>query len=306
MPFRILAIHCSGRKTGYTASVMSQAVEGAKEVKGAEIDIVHIHDYTIRPCISCFECIRNPGSGCILDDDMGKDGELWKKTKKANGLLIADPVHMWSSSVGCHAFIERLYPYLWTGEINGLPFVYIACSSNQGFHRFSAKEICRRVIPYGFRTIATLPVHTVYLKESFKKARELGKELALAAKKDAEEGRQPFKNEREKFRYYQSKISPAFDIYLENLTDGKNTYEDSVFPQAIKTFKNEEARKMIVKAAEEFKKCLKFYQQGDVEKAIDSIVTTGDYWTNATWKEYLEENVVGSKKPKAYRPLPEE
>ncbi len=183
MTFNILALNCSGRKEGYTASVLSRGVEGIKKIKGAEVDTVHLHEYEIKPCISCFECVKNPGNGCVIDDSMGKEGELWKKTKECNGLMIADPVHMWSSSTGCHLFLERLYPYLWTGEINGLPFAYFSCASNQGFHRFSAKEICRRAIPYSLRLIGTLPVHTAYLEKALQDAKELGKKLAKAAKK---------------------------------------------------------------------------------------------------------------------------
>jgi hypothetical protein len=307
MTFTVLAVLCS-RKEGYTASVLSHALEGVKEVEGAQLDIVRIHDFTVKPCNSCFACIKKPGTGCIIKDDMGENGEgkLWVKTKKANGIIIADPVHMWSSSAGAHAFIERLYPYLWTGEMNGLPFFYISCASNQGMQRFSAKEINRRVIPWGVRMLGPLDVHTVFLEEAFVKARKLGKELALAAKKDAEKGRQAFKDEVEKFLYYQKTIFPALDIYMENLTQGTNSYEKSLFPPALKSFQNKEAIPLLKKAAEEFKEALKHYKAGKTEEAIRSIVKTGDYWTNATWIEYLRDNVVGAEQPKAYRPLPKD
>jgi multimeric flavodoxin WrbA len=305
MKFTVLAVLCS-RKEGYTASVLSNALEGVKEVEGAELDVVRIHDFTIRPCNSCFSCIKKPGAGCTLNDDMGKKGEgkLWVKTKQANGIIIGDPVHMWSSSAGAHAFIERLYPYLWTGEMNGLPFMYISCASNQGMQRFSAKEINRRMIPWGVRMIGPLDVHTVFLKQAFGQARKLGKKLALAAQKDAAKGRQAFKDEIEKFRYYQKTILPALDIYIENLTQGTNTYEKSLLPLALKSFENKEARNLLEKAAEEFKKALEFYNSGETKQAITAIVRTGDYWTNATWIEYLRDNVVGTEQPKAYRPLP--
>jgi len=307
MKFTVLAVLCS-RKEGYTASVLSHALEGVKEVEGAELDVVRIHDFTIRPCNSCFACIKKPGSGCTLNDDMGKKGKgkLWVRTQQANGIIVADPVHMWSSSAGAHAFIERLYPYLWTGDMNGLPFMYFSCASNQGMQRFSAKEINRRMIPWGVRMIGPLDVHTAFLKKASVQARKLGKKLALAAKKDAESGRQAFKDEIEKFRYYQKTILPALDIYIENLTQGTNTYEKSLFPLALKSFENKEARTLLEKAAEQFKKALGFYHAGKTREAITAIVRTGDYWTNATWIEYLRDNVVGAEQPKAYRPLPKD
>lgn len=307
MTFKVLAVLCS-RKDGYTASVLSHAIEGVKEVDGAEVDVVRIHDFSVKPCISCFACVKKPGSGCIIKDDMGEKGkgELWVKTTKANGMIIADPVHMWSSSAGAHAFIERLYPYLWTGEMNGMPFFYFSCASNQGMQRFSAKEMNRRMIPWGVRMIGPLDVHTAFLKDAFKEARKLGKKLALEAKKDAEEGRNAFEDEYEKFKYYQKTIMPALDIYMENLSQGTNTYEKSLFPDALDAFENEEAIPILEKAAKEFKEALKHYKAGKTDDAITSIVKCGDYWTNATWIEYLKDNVVGAEQPKAYRPLPED
>jgi hypothetical protein len=239
---------------------------------------------------------------------MGKKGkgELWEKTQKANGILIADPVHMWSSSAGAHAFIERLYPYLWTGEMNGIPFFYISCASNQGMQRFSAKEINRRMIPWGVRMYGPQDVHTAFLDKAFKESRRIGKEFAMAAKKDAEKGRKGFEDEVEKFEFYQKTILPALDIYMENLTQGTNTYEKSLFPPALKSFENKEAIELLKKADEEFKKTVKLYKEGKTKEAIKSIVRTGDFWTNATWIEYLKDNVVGAEQPKAYRPLPKD
>ncbi len=48
MTFNILALNCSGRKEGYTASVLSRGVEGIKKIKGAEVDTVHLHEYEIK------------------------------------------------------------------------------------------------------------------------------------------------------------------------------------------------------------------------------------------------------------------
>ena len=65
----------SGRKNGYTASLMKLVVESLQHIEGLEVEIFHLHQYSFGPCTSCFSCIKNVGSGCILDDDWGRKGE---------------------------------------------------------------------------------------------------------------------------------------------------------------------------------------------------------------------------------------
>ncbi len=88
--------------------------------------------------------------------------------------------------------------------------------------------------------------------------------------------------------------------------NGSDSYDKSVFPPAEKSFEDKDAKELLGKAIDTFKETLEAYNAGDMDRAIEKMVETGDYWTNATWKEYLEKNVIGSEQPKAYRPLEEE
>ena len=55
--------------------------------------------------------------------------ELHARLAAASALLIADPVHNWGPSALCHLFIERSYPFLWSGKLSGMPFASISCAS---------------------------------------------------------------------------------------------------------------------------------------------------------------------------------
>ena len=304
MTAKVLAVLCSGRKKGYTASILAHAIEGAQEVPGVEIDFVSLFDYEIKPCQSCFSCVKKPENMCIIDDDFGRkgQGELLKKVNEANGILLAEPVHMWSTSTSCHLFLERLYPFLWNGKVNGFPFASISCASNQGFYRFAAREICRRLIPYNIRPVDILGLHTA-MPDAYTRARELGKKLAEAARLDAKKGRQAFLNELEKFKFYSNMPENAFLINLENMTNGLNQYEGSLVEMG-NSFEHPEGQTFARQASEALKEALAHHLAGDLGKSMEALVKASDYWTNATWKEFLEDNVIGTKMPKSYKFLP--
>ncbi|HIE28961.1 TPA: flavodoxin family protein, partial [Candidatus Poribacteria bacterium] len=183
----ILALLASGRTEGFTASVLESAIEGAQSVPDVEVELVHLHRYKFGPCTSCFACIRDESHDCILKDDMGGGGELMAKVKRANGWIIADPVHCWGPSAQIHLFIERCYPFIWSGNLEGMPFASISCASNQGMQRIANGNLCKWAFTYGLRYIGGLPVHTAYIERARREAKGLGQKLAEAAIGDAKE-----------------------------------------------------------------------------------------------------------------------
>lgn len=102
---KMLTILTSGRKEGYTSGLLKKAIEGI-ESQNVDVDYVWLTQYNIKPCIACFNCIRNDEHLCIQNDDMGKKGEglLVKKIKEVNAILIADPVYFWGATAQAHLF----------------------------------------------------------------------------------------------------------------------------------------------------------------------------------------------------------
>ncbi len=305
----ILTVLCSGRRKGFTGGLLQQAEEGAQSVDGVEIDHVHLHDYSFGPCKSCFACIRDENHMCVQNDDLGQKGEgaLFRKLLDANGIIIADPVHCWGASAMCHLFMERLYPFAWSGAIAGMPFASFASASNQGMQHVAIEATCRWAFIYGLRYVAQLPVHVAYYDEALKEARYIGAQMGHAALEDAAE-RKPFASDQEKFLTYMGKPWNPLENYLFNLTNGTFTAEKSIPEKALRqgVFKRPEAIELLKQCAEGLAEAMRLYALKNYEEANHHLVEASACWTHATWKEFLEEQVVGTSAPEVYRPMSEQ
>jgi multimeric flavodoxin WrbA len=304
---RLLGALCSGRRHGYTAGLLDAALGAASEVEGVEVERLSIQDYTFGPCKSCFECIRRDDHVCILDDDMGRDGEgeLFAKVGAANGLIIADPVHNWGPTATCHLLIERLYPFLWSGELRGMPFAGISCASNQGMQRLATANICKWAFGLGLQYIQGLPAHCAYYEEAQNHARRIGRQVAEAALADERDGRKA-PDDIERFEAYSDTPWRPLEPYVDNLTSGTGEWEQSLMQRGLSqgTFKRPEARELLEQSLARFRQVIALQRQGDLKGATEALVESTAAWAEATWKEFLEEDVIRAPKPSAYRPLP--
>jgi len=302
----VLAILCSGRRTGFTATLLEAAIEGLAASDGVTTERVDLHDYDFGPCRSCFACIRNDDHTCVQDDAFGRrgEGEVFARLAGANALLIADPVHNWGPSATCHLLIERCYPFLWSGRLSGMPCASISCAGNQGMHRRARAGICQWAFGFGMQYVGGLAAHTAYFERARGEARGLGEQLATAALRDAADGRRPVTDE-ERFLAYMDSPWPALEPYLEDLTHATMRYEGSIIHEALEagTFTKPEAAKLLSEAAEILPQALAARASGDLEEANRLLVKASACWTHATWEQFLEDEVIGTKQPDAYRPL---
>ncbi|RJS74818.1 hypothetical protein CW710_00755 [Candidatus Bathyarchaeota archaeon] len=303
---RVLGILGCGRKDGYTIRVLKAVLEGASSVEGVDTELIHLLNYEFGSCTSCYECIRSAEHRCVLRDDMGGDGRLWKKVEDANGMVLASPVHMWSADALTHLFMERLYPFVWSGRLIGMPVVTLAVASNQGMHIVANRMLCQWAFTLGMRYIGGLPVHVAYMDEALKEARYLGVKLGREALKDELEGRRKMTDE-ERWLYYHDKPWDVFAHYVENLTMGTGDVRHSIIRKSLAkdVFRNTEALKLLEKADELFEEFYLHYRLGEFRKAIRALVKASAYWTHATWKEFLEDKLIRVRPPKAYRPVAE-
>jgi len=104
---KILALNSSPRKErGGTALVLNAFLEGAMEA-GAEIELLHVCDLEVKPCLGCFACwIKTPGV-CVQKDDM-KD--LLAKRQEADALILATPVFVDGMTSKMKAVLDRSIP----------------------------------------------------------------------------------------------------------------------------------------------------------------------------------------------------
>jgi hypothetical protein len=62
---------------------------------------------------------------------------------------------------------------------------------------------------------------------------------------------------------------------------------------------------LLQEALAELRQALEHYAAGKPEAAIPHLVSAGSRWTHATWKEFLEDEAIGTSIPEAYRPMAE-
>jgi len=305
---RVIGVMGNARKDGYTVKVLQEALEGACAASGVEAELVCLLDYDFGPCRSCYECIRMAEHRCVRQDDLGErgQGKLWRKVEAANGLILATPVHFWSADALIHLFVERLYPFLWSGELRGIPVLTVSVASNQGFQLVANAMLCEWAFTLGAHYIGGLPVHVAYLAEALREARYLGSKLGEAALKDERQGRKAPSDE-ELWLEYVDKPWSVLPHYVENLTRGTGDPTRSIIRQALaqSAFKKPEATAFLADADKEFERFAEHQSLSEGREAIGALVRASALWTHATWKEFLEEQLIKAPPPKAYRPLDE-
>ncbi|MFC1719137.1 hypothetical protein ACFL6S_36125, partial [Candidatus Poribacteria bacterium] len=96
--------------------------------------------------------------------------------------------------------------------------------------------------------------------------------------------------------------------YMENLSEGSFRWQSSLMEKSLRhgSFKNQEAIELLEKASADFQEAVRYYNLNDHANANKYLVKTGSLWTHATWKEFLEEQVIKAAQPEIYRPLPKD
>jgi multimeric flavodoxin WrbA len=294
----VLCVLASARQKGYTAKLLDSVANGIQSVRNVDYEVVHIHEYLpISPCISCWNCLRKDKHTCTLNDSMGKQGkgELFQKVADTNALFIAQPVYFGRPPASVHLFFERFYPFMWSRELNGMPFASLSQAGNNGYARSADMAMARWAYTWYLRYVGGIPVHLIYYEEAKKQSHLLGKKLAEAAIEDAEE---------------RLRISPldrllgahgnpwsSFEPTIENLTNGTYSYEGSLINYALKhgTVKKEKAIDLMIKAGEELKLALHYYKLGDNRQTAEYLIKTRGFFSPATSKEFLEEEVQSKR-----------
>jgi len=100
----ILILSGSPRKGGNTDLLAEAFTQGAAEHHNVEI--LHVRDYKVNPCMGCNACFKNKSNTCTQKDDMTA---IYDKLARADMLVIASPVYFYSISAQLKAVIDRLH-----------------------------------------------------------------------------------------------------------------------------------------------------------------------------------------------------
>lgn len=114
---RIVALYGSPRKSGNTSTLLTQAVEGAREA-GAAVQSFHLRDLKMSPCLELYGC--KTSGRCIIEDDFHKVAQA---VTDAHGIMLASPIFFYTVSAHTKIFMDRCQS-LWVKRywIDGVPF----------------------------------------------------------------------------------------------------------------------------------------------------------------------------------------
>jgi multimeric flavodoxin WrbA len=99
---RLLGIVGSPRKGGNTEIIMKEVLK-AGEQDGAEIELVHLVDFSLKPCDGCRTCFET--KNCVIRDDVEK---LFEKMTQADVIIIGSPVYFFNVNAQTKTFIDRV------------------------------------------------------------------------------------------------------------------------------------------------------------------------------------------------------
>ena len=103
---KIVAIYGSPRRKGNTATLLQEAVRGAREF-GATVEEIVLRNMKISPCLEIYGC-KQAGE-CAIKDDFQKIRDL---ILDARGLMLASPIFFYSVSAHTKILMDR-FQSLW-------------------------------------------------------------------------------------------------------------------------------------------------------------------------------------------------
>ncbi len=94
---------CGSPRDEATSFLLKKALEDLENEEVIETKYISVKDKNISPCTHCNHCQETKGE-CSIDDDME---EIYTALRKADGIIMASPVHFGSVSAQLKAVMDR-------------------------------------------------------------------------------------------------------------------------------------------------------------------------------------------------------
>ncbi|MHA1199902.1 MAG: flavodoxin family protein [Candidatus Heimdallarchaeaceae archaeon] len=146
---RVLILNGSPRKKGNTLFLVTELADQLK-TKDHFVKILHLNDYDIKPCQSCYWCYKDFPLQCIQSDVMNG---LYPHTLDADVIVFASPIYWFTYSAQLKLFVDRLLAlhvkggHSFQGKKFASIFVYGA-SSLEGAGALNAIKSIEQTVSY--------------------------------------------------------------------------------------------------------------------------------------------------------------
>ena len=98
---KIAAVFGSPRRKGNTATLLRQAIKGARDA-GAEVNEIVLRDLKMSPCLEIYGC-KQSGQCAIQDDFQG----VLEKFLASQGIMLASPIFFYTVSAHTKILMDR-------------------------------------------------------------------------------------------------------------------------------------------------------------------------------------------------------
>lgn len=195
-PHRIVALYGSPRRDGNTASLLKQAVAGARAA-GARVDEIVLRDLKMSACLEIYSC-KHSGE-CSLKDDFQR---VRDQILAAGGLMLASPIFYYTVTAHTKILMERFHSLWVKKHLSGQPEgegpaarrkgLFISAGATRGKRLFDGTllsiryffdtldmALWRTLLYRGLEWEGDAQKHPEYLDEAYQAGREFA--LALGA-----------------------------------------------------------------------------------------------------------------------------
>jgi len=156
MTIHIAAVFGSPRRLGNTATLLNQAIQGAKDA-GASVTPIVLRDLRMSPCLEIYGCQKT--GRCVIDDDFHA---VVDTLFSAQGIMLASPIFFYTVSAHTKILMDRCQS-LWVKKywIEKVPFqpkrvarkgLFLSVGATQGKRLFDGVLL---TVKYFFDTLDT-------------------------------------------------------------------------------------------------------------------------------------------------------
>ncbi len=180
---KILGLNGSERKLGNTDILVKEALMGAEE-EGAQVELFRLTDYKVLPCDGLAPCVFG-NTRCNLQDDFNF---IVDKIFESDGVILGTPCYILESTAIIKQLIDRAFSVNYRSQARGKPATVIVPYATRGWTPYAFLQPNILFLLLGMEVIDRALFHVqgmnevVLYEKALARAREMGKEVAKAAK----------------------------------------------------------------------------------------------------------------------------
>jgi len=180
---KVLGLAGSVRKLGNSEILTKEALKGAEE-EGAEVKILRLTDYEVKPCRGCAVCLLQERD-CTIEDDANF---IFEAMAASDGIILGVPCYILEATAIVKQLIDRGFAPMQQNKMRGKVGGVIVPYATRGWTQNAFQQTNTWLLSLGVDVIDQLLVHVQGISEAplfsqdIERAHTLGKRVAQAIK----------------------------------------------------------------------------------------------------------------------------